>query len=60
VVPSLDIFTQYLYAFFRLLMHAACPVHPILIDLITLTEFCEESKVWSSSLCDYVHIFCDW
>jgi len=37
-------------------MHATWPAHLNLLDLITLTIFSEEYRLWRSLLCSYVHV----
>jgi hypothetical protein len=42
--------TNIFYEFLISSMRTTCPVHPILLDLITLTIFDEKYKLWRSSL----------
>jgi hypothetical protein len=46
---------QNLVNFFSSPMRATCPAHLILIDLICLMILRDENKLWSSSLCNFLH-----
>jgi hypothetical protein len=47
--------TNSLYEFLFNPIHATCPTHLILLDLIIIIIFCEEYKSRSSSLCSFLH-----
>jgi hypothetical protein len=49
--------TKILYAFLIPPIHANCPFHLIIFDLIILIIFGERCKLWSSLLCNSLHSF---
>jgi len=47
--------TKFLHAFLISSLPVTCSVHLIFLHLITLITFGEESKLWDSSLCSFLH-----
>jgi hypothetical protein len=49
--------TKILYEFHISLIQVTCLDHLILLDYVTIVMFCEEYKLWSSTLCYFFPVF---
>lgn len=47
--------TEIFYASFMTIMHTTCPSHLMFLDLITFKFLGVDYKLWSSSLCSFLH-----
>jgi len=54
ICPTSGFQTKILYAFLVSTIRGTCHAHTLLHDMITPIIFCEEYKLWSSSLCYFI------